>query len=100
MSLGLGAGARVSFFHPRVHSGARSEDLVFVLFLQALGIARGALGRENTVVATFLHKLGHAYEDLGMVDDAEAMFTEEREVRSVIEERTLDHMTAAGCPIS
>lgn len=70
-----------------VHSGARSEDLAFcfVLFLQALGIARGALGRENTVVATFLHKLGHAYEDLGMADDAEAMFTEEREVRSVIE---------------
>ena len=71
--------------------------------LQALGIARGALGRENTVVATFLHKLGHAYEDLGMVDDAEAMFTEEREVRSVMEERALDsvaHMAAAGCHIS
>jgi hypothetical protein len=80
--------------------GGRTQTLNPKPFFQALGIARGALGRENTVVATFLHKLGHAYEDLGMADDAEAMFMEEREVRSVIEERTLDHMTAAGCPIS
>lgn len=71
--------------------------------MQALGIARVALGRENTVVATFLHRLGHAYEDLGMADDAEAMFMEEQEMRRVMEERTLDsvaQMAATGCPIS